>query len=277
MSGLTEALLGLATAAVVPLGLSLHPDVPARLLAIAVAAGALAAVGLLTGSGAIGVALVTPWLVVSLVAAIAAAVTWLRGRRDLAGVVWVAAPAYLVVGGVWLLLDRAGAEPVGVTQPFVLLTAVHFHYAGFVSALLAGLVRRVAAQQAPVATTVAVVCVVGAPPIVALGFTFAGALQIVGAVVLTVGLLVMAGVTVRVVVPPLVDRPARALLVVSSVAVVVPMVLAVQWAVGWNLGTPALSIPDMARTHGVLNALGFALCGLLGWRRISAAGAPPPP
>ena len=32
----------------------------------------------------------------------------------------------------------------------------------------------------------------------------------------------------------------------------------------------ALSIPMMARTHGIANALGFALCGVLGWRRLLA-------
>jgi hypothetical protein len=44
------------------------------------------------------------------------------------------------------------------------------------------------------------------------------------------------------------------------------MLLAVQWAVGHNLGTPALSIPDMVRFHGVANAVGFSLLGVLGWR-----------
>ena len=27
-----------------------------------------------------------------------------------------------------------------------------------------------------------------------------------------------------------------------------------------------VSIPQMARTHGVVNALGLSVCGLLGWR-----------
>ena len=28
----------------------------------------------------------------------------------------------------------------------------------------------------------------------------------------------------------------------------------------------ALSIPDMARIHGTINAIGFVGCGLAGWR-----------
>ncbi len=73
-------------------------------------------------------------------------------------------------------------------------------------------------------------------------------------------------------------RPAAAVaLTVSSLSVLVPMLLAVQWAAGANLGTPALSIPDMARTHGVANAVGFALLGVVGWRLLEhQAGVAPP-
>ncbi|MEX1163156.1 MAG: YndJ family transporter [Nitriliruptor sp.] len=59
----------------------------------------------------------------------------------------------------------------------------------------------------------------------------------------------------------------------SAVSVVVPMLLAVQWAVGANLGTPALSIPVMAATHGAANAVGFCLLGVLGWRRAATGAA----
>jgi hypothetical protein len=48
------------------------------------------------------------------------------------------------------------------------------------------------------------------------------------------------------------------------------MALAVAWAAGQHGDVPVLSIPDMARTHGVTNALAFTLCGLLG-RRLAAA------
>jgi hypothetical protein len=57
----------------------------------------------------------------------------------------------------------------------------------------------------------------------------------------------------------------RALLVVSSVAPLVPMVLAVQWALAQHVSMPALSINAMASTHGLLNAVGFVMVGLAGW------------
>src|SRR5205085_9087253 len=59
------------------------------------------------------------------------------------------------------------------------------------------------------------------------------------------------------------STPRRALLAVSGLAVWAPMVLAVAWAAGQHWDVPFLSIPDMARTHGVANALGFTFAGLL--------------
>lgn len=44
------------------------------------------------------------------------------------------------------------------------------------------------------------------------------------------------------------------------------MALAVPWAGGQHWDVPALSIPDMARTHGLANALAFVGCGLVGQR-----------
>jgi hypothetical protein len=58
----------------------------------------------------------------------------------------------------------------------------------------------------------------------------------------------------------------RVLLAVSGLAVWVPMILAVAWATGQHVDVPALSIPAMARTHGLVNALGFTVCGLAGHR-----------
>jgi hypothetical protein len=237
------------------------------------AAGVPAAGSLLFAQGAWAMALAVPWFAVAVVGTAVAGLRWLGGTRRVLDLAWVAAPAYLAFGAAWLVLDRAAVEPAGVAPPFVLLTAVHFHYAGFVAALLVSLVRTRAGHASPRGTTVAVIAVVGAPPVIAAGFALVGVLQIVGAVVLTAGLLLAAWLTMRLVVPGVEDRTARVLLIVSSLAVVLPMVLAVQWAVGWNYGTPALSIPVMARTHGVLNAVGFSLCGVLGWLRLQESGA----
>ncbi len=82
-------------------------------------------------------------------AALLAAMRWLRTRRTVGAVVWPAAVASLAVGAWWLLCDRAGVEPAGFTAPFVQLTAIHFHYAGFTSSLLAGCAWRLLPPTGP--------------------------------------------------------------------------------------------------------------------------------
>lgn len=265
LGGLTlvDALLLLAVLVVVPAAAPLHPAGDARAAGMALAAGLPVAPALLLDQGGIAGALVLPWVGITGVAALAVLRRWWTGERDVRGLVWVAAAGYLAFGALWLLADRLALEPGGFGPPIVQLTSVHFHYAGFASALLAGCVWR----HRPHDRTAAAACalVVAAPPVVALGFAFVGWLQIAGAALLAVGLWLLAWVMLRRVVPAT-GGPARWLLALSALAVVVPMLLAVQWAVGANLGTPALSIPDMARYHGIANAVGFALLGVLGWR-----------
>jgi hypothetical protein len=262
---LIDAMLALAVLVVVPAAVPLHPVGGGKPATIALLAALPVGPALLLDQGVLASVLVLPWTIVAGAGAGLTGMWWWGSGRSLREVGWAAAAAYLLVGAVWLLADRSGLEPAGFGPPLVQLTAIHFHYAGFVAAVLAGCAWRWSPGDRTAAT--ALVLTVASPPIVAVGFTFAGQLQIAGAVLLTLGLWLLAWVTLRDVAPAVPSVP-RGLLVVSALATLVPMVLAVQWAVGANLGTPALSIPAMVRAHGVVNAVAFALCGVAGWRLI---------
>lgn len=270
---LIEAVLLLALLVVVPAAVPLVPGLRGGAALVALGAGMPAAVALLLDQGGWTALLVVPWVVATSAGALVVAWRWSRGRRRVRDLIWPMGAGYLVFGSLWLLADRAGYQPAGFGPPFVQLTAVHFTYAGSVAAVLAccAWARRPGDRLAATAA----VAIAVAPPLVAIGFVAVGALQVVGAVLLTVGTYALAWVTLRHVVPT-VHPLAAWTLGASAVSVLVPMALAVQWAVGANLGTPALSIPQMAATHGVANAVGFALLGVLGWslvrREPSAAG-----
>jgi hypothetical protein len=62
------------------------------------------------------------------------------------------------------------------------------------------------------------------------------------------------------------------LLVTSSLALAVAMVLACIYAAGTFLATDWLDIPTMLRWHGAVQALGFTLPGLAGWNMVFARG-----
>jgi hypothetical protein len=65
--------------------------------------------------------------------------------------------------------------------------------------------------------------------------------------------------------PTIENAAARVLLQAASAAIFAGMVFSSAYAVADFLGSDALTIPEMARTHGLLNAMGFCLCGFLGW------------
>lgn len=284
---LVDAALALALLVVVPVATSLLPHAPPAAPLAVTAAGAPATAGLLLRpeDGALAAALTLPWVALTLGLAFHAARAWLARGAPRAGLAPLTAYGYLAVGGLWLLADRAAYEPAGFGPPFVQLTAVHFTYAGFVATVLAVTARdrrpdhddrgpEDDAGRGDLAARFAVRATVTAPPLVALGFVAVGALQIVGAVLLTAGTYALAWVTLRHVASR-VRRPAGWLLAASSLSVLAPMVLAVQWAVGHNLGTPALSIAAMTATHGLANAVGFSLLGVLGWRLVVRDGPTP--
>ena len=265
---LVDVLLLLAPLVVVPLGLIVagHPgDDVATLLRLA-AAGMLVPALLVEPGGAAG-ALALPWLAVALSLAAVAAIGWMASPDySPVALARLASPVYLTVGATWLVASRLGLRPVGIGEPIVKLTAVHFHFAGFVAALLAARTCEVAGPRSPRWAASGAILTIASPPVVAMGFTTGSALfQIGGALLLSIGVWIVAGLTLAVVAPLTPAATGRVLLSVSALAVVVPMVLAVFWAAGQHLDVPALDIPTMARVHGILNAFGFSLAGLLGW------------
>ena len=55
------------------------------------------------------------------------------------------------------------------------------------------------------------------------------------------------------------------LLGISALSLTAGMTLVAAYAIGEFTQRDWLLIPQMTRFHGTANALGFALCGLLGW------------
>jgi YndJ-like protein len=286
---LIDVLLMLAPLALVPLGLRLAgptEDVPRRLLRLAVAIQPFAAVGVVASFllpiGWTAGLLAVPWLLVGGVAALAGLGRLLGDEPfTLHRLVVTAALAYLAVGAGWLALSRFGIQPLGLAPVIVELTAVHFHYAGFAACLIAALtidaleggslrLRRLAHATS--------LLIVAGSPLVATGFSLSSRLiQAAGAVVIASGVLAIAAIQFFVVARRVAPGVGRLLLRLSAASVVLPMVLAVEYSVGRELGLPTLDTQSMALIHGDLNAVGFAWLGLLGWWLIRRANRTRPP
>jgi hypothetical protein len=62
----------------------------------------------------------------------------MSGTKSFTQFCFAAGEGYLLVAGAWLVASRAGLRPLAFHEPIVLLTAVHFHFAGSLRRCLQG-------------------------------------------------------------------------------------------------------------------------------------------
>ncbi|MEV6303370.1 YndJ family protein [Actinoplanes sp. NPDC051861] len=170
----------------------------------------------------------------------------------------------LGIAAVALIAERAGHELFGFETGVLALTVAHFHFAGFAAALIAGLHRRISPGRLADA---AALTVPAGTLLVLIGYFTGEFVELAGAVVLTAGMWAVGWLTWRHARGGRYDRLTAVLLGISAVVLAASMVLALSWALGEATGLPHPSLGWMAATHGVANALGFAVCGIVGWRR----------
>lgn len=262
---LVPLFVALALVVIVPLGLRLlSPDDDSR---TAVLIGLISASSFLLPAGWTAGALTLPWLLFSALQA-AKALLWAAafGFHGAAGVSAAVAPAFLTFGAGWLSLSRLGVSPMGFGEPIVLLTAMHFHYAGFAVSTMAALVlRELPARRVPWAAPTAAAIVSG-PVLLALGWAFWPPLKPAGAVSLAAGAVALAWLMLGLAETARVGA-GRWLLRVSAASIPVGMSFALAYAFGEWTGQTWVDMPRMAAYHGTLNGVGFCLCGLLGLER----------
>jgi hypothetical protein len=278
--GAIELMFLFAPLVIVPLGMELGrvmgSDTPltrfARRIQPLAAALTVAALWLPPGRPAGGLA--CAWMVVCLSMTLAALLdlsSLARSRPDrstsstMQRITVAVAQLDLTVGGAWLAASRLGLWPMGIQEPIGLLTAVHFHYAGFAIAMIAAAMLQFASQRQEyrwLRWLVAVV--VGMPFVVAVGFVISPQLKLGAATLFSASVAGLA-VVLRSSAKRLQSRTARVLFYVASTSVFAGMVLSTAYAVADFRESDVLPIPQMARTHGILNAIGFCLPGLLGW------------
>jgi hypothetical protein len=206
--------------------------------------------------GPLAAAFVIPWLAFALVGAAAAIrhglahLPSILGPRNLPDLGVDVALAFWAVAATFAFVDRLGID-TGFSPVIVLLTATHFHFAGFGLLALASLL----AASRPWLRVSVLGLIVGIP-ITALGFVLmsdpinaVGAL-VVGSSGILVGIALLTGrVTVQT------DWLSRA----AGLALLVGMPMGIAWSLAILTGQSFLDLDSMVRTHGALNALAVLL------------------
>jgi hypothetical protein len=286
---LVHRIVFFAVLVIVPLGLSLvatgeqaNGFCRAAVLAQPIAA-LLTIVSFFVEKGPASAALAVGWFILTAVVGLFG-VTRLfsRGLYPLHEASIDAGLLYLPVAGAWLVVYRLGVQPFDYGEMIILLTVVHFHFAGFAAPIIAGMTgRRLADENIHTGKMfpLIVVALAGAMPLVAAGITFSPWLGLLGALLLATGLTLLAVLTIFKVLPAIASTGGRVLLSIAALSSCTAMVLACLYSYSLVAHVLILRIPTMAITHGLLNAFGFTTCSLLAWSRItqtSAASNPPP-
>ncbi|AJT62820.1 hypothetical protein T261_1132 [Streptomyces lydicus] len=270
MTALVQLVVMLGMFVVIPLGLSLIEEPgPPGIRKVWPVAAAVGSVALWLPRGPVAVGCAAGYAAATLALAVQAPRRLARNRSlapsEVAVLTALATPA---VAGLALVAERGGHRLFGFGLDILALTVPHFHFAGFAAALIAGLVcrgdggraGRFAALSVPVGTL-----------LVLAGYFIDDWAELAGALVLTAGMWVVGLLTWRDLRPTGPDRTTRALLGCSALVLVATMLLALTWALGEATGLPHPSLAWMAATHGLGNALGFALCAILAQRRLRTA------
>lgn len=275
----TARLLAFAPLVIVPLALAAVPPsvgASARVRAFRSAIAMLQPVGALAAAasflfpqGGLAAALCAPWMGVTLLVFATARMEFsaAKGRRTSRDWAYAGAQLYLLLGGGWLVVTRAGGRPYDLDPVIVLLAGVHFHYATLAPPILAGRALD-ALSPAGGATRVApwmVAALLGGPGLVGIGIMVSPALALFGTVVLSAGVFVLGWLLLRVAIGRVRSTWRRALLVIAAAAFLLTMPLACAYAYGQVVGETTVPLLWMIRLHGMVNAFAVALGGLLAW------------
>lgn len=270
-----DLLFLLAPLVVVPLALSLLPAAPITRLSrmngsivrhLLLLGAVLSTASFFLREGRAAGALVFAWLVVAVSLALDGLERLIRTRlRSFPEFCFAIGEGYALVGALWLLASRLGMQPVGFHEPIVLLTAIHFHYAGLMAAVLAGLVASDAsAIRLPLALRVSLSCAVLGPGLLGLAFLAGPKLKLAAVGLMVIGECGIALGTFRIGLTDAASLGGKMLLV-GSACVILGMALAGVWAIGEYPLHAFVNLEQMSRYHGVLNSVGFGLCSLVGW------------
>ena len=190
-----DLLFLLAPLVVVPLTLRLVPTVQdgplfgisGRVIRYALLPGAMATTAsFLLPVGRVAGPLNCLWLIGGASLALDGLIRLIRTRvQSLQEFCFAVGEGYSLIGALWLLATRLGLKPLSFHEPIVLLTAIHFHYAGLMAAVLAGLA--VSYMPTPLVLRIALSCGVLGPGLLGLAFLAGPKLKLAAVTVMVIG------------------------------------------------------------------------------------------
>ena len=173
---------------------------------------------------------------------------------------------FLSIGSIWLLFDRFGIQPLSFPTWIVILTSVHFHYAGFtlLSAMVLFLYQKPNDKRLKIVTLALIIGVA----LTAIGITLtqlqhSTIYETLSGVWMSVSALYAGLIVIQ---NSFLEKTTTKLLWASAgICLILAMIFAGLYALRAIFPIDMLTLPFMQTVHGTLNALGFGTLILLGW------------
>ena len=174
---------------------------------------------------------------------------------------------FVVIGGIWFVAARVDYKLFQFTEPFLTLTAIHFHYTAFLALTLIGLVSRlIPDEQFQIIENRFKLIIWGiiiSIPLVAAGITFSPLLELTATIFLAI-LLFTYSITILLKVNRLIiPNYSKVFLVISSLSLWVSMPLAILYSFNIYNSKFNISTTTMVLFHGITNSVGFVMFGYL--------------
>ncbi len=238
-----------------------------RLLQVHPAAASFASLAMLLPTGALATLFSSVWALFALgMAALGGLRFFGRAQRFRADEFAIdAGLMYPLIAVSAFVPGCAGLPYLGFHAPWPMLTAMHFHYAGLLVPVVAGLIGRMLDGRFARAYAASAYAVVFGSAAIGLGILFSQVLETLSVVVLSAGLWGLSGVALAGVLPQARNALVRAGLAVSALVFFVSMPLAIAYSVGELTGNVWITLPQMIDTHGRMNFVLFGVLGTVSW------------
>ncbi|WP_054752260.1 YndJ family protein [Piscibacillus salipiscarius] len=179
-----------------------------------------------------------------------------RGFTHIEEILIDVAMVFLAIGGIWFLAYEAGIN-TGFSPIITWLTAIHFHYAGFLLPIFTGLLGRLGK---PKLYKWAAWSVIVAIVLVALGITFSTTLELLSVLVYIFAIYSLIGLTFFI---KFIGPAQKWLFRITFIAIGVSIIFSLLYAYGNWSGNSTVTIDFMLKFHGVTNAVLFAGAGTI--------------
>ncbi|MEZ6044717.1 MAG: YndJ family transporter [Planctomycetaceae bacterium] len=218
------------------------------------------------------------WIVVSALApfALLTLLVAIAGGRRLVFEKWTLSLLVVSLGQLFypiaalaLILWKLDVALFGLPIGIIMLTSLHFHFAGLgLPVLLSQLENAFPIQKLRVLPLLIVLTI----PLVGIGIACSPLLEVCAAMLLSLQLMIVAIWQLEAGMKFLkTNKTAAILLMISAISLLGSMPLAMVYASGEFLQIQQLQIPTMIIWHGSLNACGYCLCGLVGFNLLQSA------